>query len=236
MEMMKIHDINGFLKDWKVVGMHNRPDRICYPPVDPETLWQGVSSESTPSSPDSTMDIKDCPDITSTPVIGTSPGADEPFDSAQRGTCYFKRREIGGLVTPAQTPSDILFRGPLYVGSSDEERSGRSSGSSDGSNLLTPLKLNMAGLNRAPELLSLRGGADHDQLAYHRARQEAIRESISEFTRKMTQLLDWHREQERELLHRIDVQSTRSASSEPPLRRGRSKVRERLYAAISQGN
>ena len=71
------------------------------------------------------------------------------------------------------------------------------------------------------------------QLEYHRHRQDAIRTAIQEFERKMGNLLDWHKEQESiihlRMLNEVGGCATGRSSG---LRRGHSRLRERLYAAI----
>ena len=64
----------------------------------------------------------------------------------------------------------------------------------------------------------------------------AIPDGTAEYEAKMTELMNWHREQERDILIRLTGEpSTGSSSSSrgsTRLRRGRSKLSERLYAAI----
>jgi chromosome segregation ATPase len=95
----------------------------------------------------------------------------------------------------------------------------------------------------------LQGTRDYmqKQIAHHKARQEAIKKSILDFETKMNKLLVWHKEQETELSVRLGFpaggcggsdSSSRSSSSggSGRLRRGRSKLSERLYAAIDNSN
>lgn len=240
--------------------MQTRTDRINYPLIDSEALWQGEAPESGLSTPESKDSLATRIEMTDTPILVT-PGKENISESGPTNGIYFRDRERRGLVTPARTPSDILLRGPLYAGSSDEDDSGSNRSSGAGTNRAVP----------APELLKqsavptqtgsvcmetfesnfgeLQGNRDHmqKQIAYHKARQEAINKSIQDFQTKMNKLLVWHKEQETELSVRLGFpvggcggwdSSSRSSSSggSGRLRRGRSKLSERLYAAIDNSN
>jgi hypothetical protein len=114
-----------------------------------------------------------------------------------------KFRQRAGLITPAATPSDILQQGPLYATSSDEES------------------------YEAPQSAEVGMEELHKRIEYHQERQRVIEKSILEFEEKMRGLLDWHKNQE--MIHSSLLQTYASRSS---LRRGRSKLSERLYEAI----
>jgi hypothetical protein len=180
--------------------------------IDSESLWKGVDLEAYPSTPDKifSADLKTL--FEKTPVIATPEHRLQDIKSVERN--YFHAREQAGLVTPARTPSDILYRGPLYQDTSDE---GDVAESLEGTRAPSPI------------LQVPRGESEFSQqLEYHRERQAAIKQSIADFERKMTQLVDWHKQQEESILSRMSSQSSKSSS----LRRGRSKLSERLYAAI----
>ena len=215
--------------------MQSRTDRIHFPIVDPDILWSDVPDVPSPVTPESGSMRDENRIFDRTPILST-PIQPSPalFDSQSRN--YFKNRELAGLVTPARTPSDILFRGPLYAGSSEcEDAESRSCLgtplSSVGARETTPLAFS------GDSDVSEGGRADLERkLTHHRERQEAIRDAIKEYEAKMTELMNWHREQERDILIRLTGEpSTGSSSSSrgsTRLRRGRSKLSERLYAAI----
>ena len=206
--------------------MQARTDRIHFPPVDPEALWKNVPDAPSPSTPSRCGTKLRQGTIEQVPILST-PLQGSPALSDSQGRNYFKSRELAGLVTPARTPSDILLRGPLYVDSSE-----------DGGTPLSAVDVH----EEAPVPFSSDSDTSEanrsdllSQAAHHRERQEAIRAAIKEYEAKMTELLEWHREQERELLSRAAETSTGSSASSQGsarLRRGRSKLSERLYAAI----
>lgn len=73
------------------------------------------------------------------------------------------------------------------------------------------------------------------QYAYHRVRQDAIQKAVKQFEEKMKELLDWHNEQESFILLQLQsYESHGSSGRRSGLRRGRSKLSERLYSAIDQ--
>jgi hypothetical protein len=207
--------------------MENRQDRINFPPVDSESLWTGIS----PVRDEVKKRVPQVSTELCTPDI-CSPRDLSPCDVNSQGVNFFKARELAGLITPARTPSDILYRGPLYQSSSDEE-------SAETSRPPTPVspigEKTEAIIKKASLDFNRESSSDiHSQLLFHRSRQEAIKGSIADFESKMSSLLDWHREQERELLIRLNsaAPSTGSCSGRSSLRRGRSKLSERLYEAI----
>lgn len=204
--------------------MQNRTDRINFPPVVDEELWKDVSPSSKPFTVPELACVPMSPKNVSheTPVIAT-PHADSPCVNDDNEDNYFKRRELQGLITPARTPSDILYRGPLYASSSEEDCGEVSRPTSPGSFPDDGHLVPHAETNET-----------HEKLLYHRQRQMAIKQSLSEFTAKMTNLLEWHKEEELALLAQLHTTdpSSGSMSSRSSLRRGRSKLSERLYEAI----
>lgn len=185
--------------------MQSRIDRIDFPPIASEELWDGVASQSFLMSPVPASFRDSDYKFTKTPVISLTPN---PSSVRKTGNGdYFRERERDGMVTPAHTPSDILFRGPLYVNSSCEEDSNESLQEEDPS----------VRLNLGPEIVDdLRGDlkseeeSENDEksekerrVEYHRERQAAIRKAITEFEKKMTGLLDWHKEQEVAIVEEI---------------------------------
>ena len=189
--------------------MHNQA-RSSFPEVNSQELWGNVTDHPSPRTPT----ISGCNNIwrglKETPKIAT-PRMISPYGSDEKRSNFFKEREMAGLLTPAATPSDILYRGPLYASSSEED-------SFEAFRIKSP----------SSPIVQNDGGVLQKKLEYHRERQAAIRASIHEYEAKMTGLLDWHRDQER-ILVQGDVHSSSSRSS---LRRGRSKLSERLYEAI----
>ena len=184
--------------------MQSRPDRIDFPPVDPDELWKDVSPSQViaplvdlQSSHDSQ---KDSPK--GTPIIAT-PHANSPVFGEGSGDNFFKARQLAGLITPARTPSDILYRGPLYASSSEED-------CCEGSRLTSP------GSSPRETNTEL-----HNRLQYHRERQAAIKQTLSDFNSKMSNLIEWHKHQEQAISSQLNT-----------LPRGRSKLCERLYEAI----
>ena len=185
--------------------MQNRLDRIKFPEVSSEDLWRDVVSVSPPRTPPRYSGTSSTDRFERTPVIATTPLEETPLGSGGRSDNFLRIRKLTGLITPAATPSDILQRGPLYVSSSEEESNGSCGHESPKS---------------ADDGLQKR-------LDYHQERQRVIRQSISDFEAKMTELLDWHKGQERMLLSQLPCNSSRTS-----FRRGRSKLSERLYEAI----
>lgn len=185
--------------------MQSRTDRIDFPPIDSEELWDGVAVNSFIMSPVPASFRDSDYKFPKTPVISLTPN---PSSVRKTGSGnYFRERERDGMVTPARTPSDILFRGPLYVNSSCEEDSNESLHEKD-----PPVRLNLG-----PEIVDdLRGDLKSEdesednersekelRVEYHRERQAAIRKAITEFEKKMTGLLDWHKEREEAIVEEI---------------------------------
>ena len=176
--------------------MENRSDRIHFPTVDADELWSGVKVNSPLISPVDEEKTEPLFEIACTPIISST-----PFSSSEEdGVEYLKHREREGLVTPAKTPNDILFRGPLFVG-------GVSDAESDVSDEInSPAICSNLGrelLEKAPHVEIFRGETAgmwmseiDSKIVYHRERQVAIVKAIEDYTRKMTDLLNWHRSQE----------------------------------------
>jgi hypothetical protein len=159
-------------------------------------------------------------------------------------------------VTPPKTPSDILKRGPLYEESNGSENSEISDSSNEAEKHHVAPELlvhrskfpsqstssALSYLDREQKGIPFRSRAVEHQIEYHRIRQEAISRSIIDFETKMKKLLQWHCDQERMLQtakkQECSGRSGRSSSSgsSSTLRRGRSKLSEKLYAAIDSNS
>ena len=203
--------------------MQNRSDRINFPEIDSESLWKGVTAESIPFTPErlgysdlSSVLSASRDDFAHTPVI-VSPSTETQPDSE---SVYFHTRERLGLITPARTPSDILRRGPLYESSDEEGRTISESASASSPRKVKDQHEPIESFTRT-------------QIKYHQERQKVIVKSIEDYQSKMTKLLIWHKEQETMFRQKLDSPISQTGNSAPSLRRARSKVSERLYAAIS---
>ena len=219
--------------------MQNRADRIHFPQVDSESLWKDVCTSEVLLSPGRSNVSRitvEASNVAHSPLIIT-PGMDSPhcIHQEEQGVAYFKERERNGIVTPAKTPSDILRRGPLYAESSASDTDILSHIAVSPNVVSCSGLLPFAGNTTSDEVDHIR-----KQIQFHQDRQGAIEKSILEFEKKMRALLDWHKDQElinTNLLesceHRDQLSSsdgsTRSGSRQ---RRGRSRLSERLYAAI----
>ena len=233
--------------------MQERADRINFPSIDSELLWGGVCEGSVDPTP---RGVVTKPDMISTPSLG-SPDKDNLTILEKSGGGYFQDREKRGIVTPAKTPSDILRRGPLYAESDGSDLDQHSVGSEVSEHMyavadLTNHKACLTTQSTSPDRSGSKGSLNRPpfgspttekQILYHRHRQEAIRKSMLDFETKMTKLLLWHRDQERILMGEKTTMegpgcSGRSSSSGSSctLRRGRSKLSEKLYAAIDNNS
>ena len=178
--------------------MQNRTDRIHFPVVDSVELWDGVTTNiSSLCSPIRESPRVFVPAVSGSPVFSTTP--QQMSNNDPDAPMYFKDREREGLVTPAKTPSDILFRGPLFGSSSVDEESGNEE--------YPPIRIH---LGQEPNTAKNESLGLSDQIGcrpdwekrveYHRDRQRSIRRSISEYERKMSRILNWHVEEEKRIL------------------------------------
>jgi len=199
-----------------------RQDRINFPEINTEEIWGTVNRvEETYSSPDRINAFREeafssPPDFYSrTPILISPIPEIRREEDVRSSSNYFRDREFQGLITPAKTPSDILLRGPLYESSGDDPQScPESVGDS-------PCRTS-TGSTPTQDILE-------NRIQFHRERQQAIRQSIAEYERKMSELLHWHQDQETKYMQKL-VNKENMA----PRVRGRSKLSEKLYAAIAR--
>lgn len=155
-----------------------RPDRINFPQVASEVLWEEISSD-TPSSFDGSNPFTNPSEngkffrTLHTPLI-SSPRSAERISSPQVPQ-YFRDREYNDLVTPARTPSDILRRGPLYDSTVSEAETEPTSAYAFPEARVDFLK---------------------HQIEYHRERCVSISSFIKQFLVKMNEIQSWHKDQE----------------------------------------
>lgn len=154
-----------------------RPDRIDYPCITSDELWETVPNETNSSGQwsvddghtrNSKYNGRLCTPVLMSPERGFLASSSEIPN-------YFRYREDNNLVTPAQTPSDILRRGPLYES--------------------TPSEAETEPTTARPSL-SAREEFLKRQIDHHRERQAAISEFMDQFTQRMHDLRDWHVYQE----------------------------------------
>jgi hypothetical protein len=156
-----------------------RPDRINFPQVASEELWEQVSND-TLSPVDSLSEgfghaakhasfspVINTPLLVSPQMVGHISSPEFPQ--------YFRYRECNDLVTPARTPSDILRRGPLYDSTMSEAETEPTSAH--------------AFANTREEFLKR-------QIDHHRERRLSISNFVGRFMEKMQDLCDWHKDQE----------------------------------------
>jgi hypothetical protein len=165
--------------------MH-RPDRIDFPCITSDELWEMVSEDnwSPNASPRSVSGERSARlpvhRIFETPTM-MSPERITLTSSSEMPN-YFRYREENNLVTPAQTPSDILRRGPLYECTPSEAETEPTT---------------------ACTFPSKREEFLRRQIDYHRERQTRISQFMTQFLERMQDLRDWHEHQESKYIEEL---------------------------------
>ena len=155
-----------------------RVDRINFPQVTSEELWSydpddcSNSSECDASPAGLPNESNFIPRI-GTPLLVSPQRVD--FTKSPEIPSYLYEREKHGLVTPAQTPSDILRRGPLYESTLSEADTEPTSGHA----------FDAIAEDRISE-----------RIEYHQERQREISRFVDAFCHKMDRLRLWHKDQE----------------------------------------
>lgn len=176
-----------------------RPDRIDFPRVTSDELWEKVSegTNSSSCSPLNTLNEaiskRGSVDALCTPMV-MSPERLILASSSEIPN-YFRYREENNLVTPARTPSDILRRGPLYESTPSEAET-------------EPTTAHAYAGEREEFLLR--------QIDYHRERKISISQFVDQFIQRMQDLRDWHVHQESKYIEELTERRNRKPKDSYP--------------------
>jgi hypothetical protein len=161
-------------------------------------------------------------------ALGMSPKtAHELGPEVSLNSPRYSIEELSLRQTPWISTPDHGSASDNFNGTSDPYPTARSLGSQEDTSPSPPFLDDMSPHESRAELLR--------QLAYHRVRRDAIHKSVEQFEEKMKELMDWHKEQESFILLQLQGDEGHSSNGRGSgLRRGRSKLSERLYSAIDQ--